>query len=136
MSSDWNQRICFSAKLSPTFGSFSSAVICAQSHLAFSVHLRQYLLGIGEYLQFDPPRGQLLCRTELQAAGSSRRSTGLPSQSEEALPAPAPGLSAAMHVIVSIILLALIVGGLILALRLRLLLDISAASPLLGPSLP
>jgi hypothetical protein len=41
-----------------------------------------------------------------------------------------------MHVIASIILLALIVGGLILARRLRLLLDISAASPLLGPSLP
>ena len=103
------------------------------SRLALNVHLRQYLLGVGEYLQFDPPRRRLLDRTELEIARSSRRGTGLPSRSEEVLPRAYTG---AMHVIASIILLALIVGGLILARRLRLLLDISAASPLLGPSLP
>ena len=90
-----------------------------------NVHLRQYLLGVGEYLQFDLPRWRLLGRTELSAAVQDCHHE-----------ARRRAYTGAMHVIASIILLALIVGGLILARRLRSLLDISAASPLLGPSLP
>ena len=68
----WNQRICFSAKLSPPFGSFDSALIgafsmsicdnvCLASGNAFSLTL---LCGVFLAGQSYPPR----CRTAVKEA--------------------------------------------------------------------
>ena len=109
----WNQSNCFSAKL-------SSSVCLKLEHrrASISVSRRSFRL------QFDAPPRRFLGRTELPAAAQDRRHEALARAYE----------ARAMLVIVSIILLALIVaavgrGGLILAWRLRSLLDIAAVSP-------
>ena len=66
----WNQRICSSAKLSPTFGSCCSARIVA---LSMSILWQCCLLGFGGYLQYDANPRSFLGRTELPPAVKDRR---------------------------------------------------------------
>ena len=97
---------------------------------AYEVRLRQSLLGIQRYIQFDRPLRQLLGR--MAPASSSRDSA---SALRDGGPIAAAGSS--LHVIASIIVLALIVaavggGGLILKRRLQSRLHISAPPQALG----
>ena len=95
---------------------------------AFLVHWQYFLIGIRGNILSDAPLLRCLCR---RAAASSARS------SASALRDGGPCAASGSSVMVSIVLFAPIIaavggGGLSLALRLQSLLDISAASPLLG----